>query len=359
MVMPNGAVASPAQRADGRRGGSAITYDRVSKVFQDGSRAAVSDVSLTVAPGRLVVLLGPSGCGKTTLLKMTNRLYEPTSGRITIDGTEVHDLAAPALRRRIGYVIQQTGLFPHLRIGDNVAVVPRLLKWDKARVSHRVDELLELVGLPPAEYRRRYPAQLSGGEQQRVGLARALAAEPSTLLMDEPFGALDAITRTRLQGELCRIHRRFGQTILFVTHDIEEAVRLADEIVVMRAGEVVQHGTPLEIVTSPVDDFVAELVGADDVLRRLSLLTVGAAMRPLAGADGPPTLLPASTRTLTRSAALRDALAVLVESGDDHLTVVDEDARPIGTIDLATIQSVSGRTGSAGARAGAPAGITV
>ncbi|CAA9537933.1 MAG: ABC transporter, ATP-binding protein (cluster 13, osmolytes) [uncultured Thermomicrobiales bacterium] len=350
MATRTGAAESHANGAGRAAGGSAIDYVGVSKDFGGGGRSAVSEITLSVAPGRFVVLIGPSGCGKTTLLKMTNRLYEPTAGRITIDGTEVHSLPAPALRRQIGYVIQQTGLFPHMRIGDNIAVVPRLLRWDKARVAHRVDELLDLVGLPPAEYRHRFPAQLSGGQQQRVGLARALAAEPSTLLMDEPFGALDAITRTRLQGELQRIHRRFGQTIIFVTHDIDEAVRLADEIVVMRDGLVVQHGPPLEVVTTPADAFVAELVGADDVLRRLSLLPVGSAMRPLDRANGATgAALPAGP-TVTRSAALRDALGTLLESHEDHLTVVDEDARPIGTIDLETIQAVSGRaaTGAEG-----------
>ena len=263
---------------------AAITFEAVVKRFADGPRPAVDGVSLVVDPGALVVLLGPSGCGKTTLLKMVNRLYEPTEGQILIDGEPVTSLPAPELRRRIGYVIQQTGLFPHLRVGDNVAVVPKLLQWDKGRIGRRVEELLELVGLPPAEYARRYPAQLSGGEQQRVGLARALAAEPATMLMDEPFGALDAITRTRLQDELRRIHAHFGQTILFVTHDIEEAVRLADKIVVMREGQVVQYETPLRIVMEPANAFVADLVGAGDVLRRLSLVSVAAVERPLNGA---------------------------------------------------------------------------
>ena len=291
-------------------------------------------VSLRVEPGRFVVLLGPSGCGKTTLLKMVNRLYDATSGRIVIDETEVHSLPAPALRRQIGYVIQQTGLFPHMRIAENVAVVPGLLGWDKVRTRRRVDDLLELVGLPPAEYRGRYPTQLSGGQQQRVGLARALAAEPTTLLMDEPFGALDAITRARLQGELRRVHARLGQTVLFVTHDIEEAVRLADEIVVMRDGRVVQYDTPLRIVMEPADAFVSELVGAGDVLRRLSLLPVSAAMGPLAPL-GP------GTPTVARSAHLRDALGALLESRAEQLTVTDEDVRPVGTIDLAAIQRLS------------------
>jgi osmoprotectant transport system ATP-binding protein len=263
---------------------------------------------------------------------MINRLFEPTSGTIRIDDMEVHDLPAPALRRKIGYVIQQAGLFPHMRIRDNVAVVPRLLKWDKARTRDRVNELLELVGLPPDDYGKRYPNQLSGGEQQRVGLARALAAEPSTMLMDEPFGALDAITRTRLQDELNRIHRQFQQTILFVTHDIEEAVRLADRIVVMRDGRIVQADAPLQIISSPADDFVADLVGARDVLRRMSLMPVSAATEPVPNGvvDGEP--------TISGEAALRDALSHLVDSRAERLIVLDPDGKPYGILTLGSVQ---------------------
>lgn len=278
------------------------------------------------------MLLGPSGCGKTTLLKMINRLYEPTSGKVTIDGAEIRELSAPELRRKIGYVIQQAGLFPHMRVKDNVAVVPRLLKWDKKRIGERVDELLELVGLPSETYGRRYPMQLSGGEQQRVGLARALAAEPATMLMDEPFGALDAITRTRLQEELKRIHRQFGQTILFVTHDVEEAVRLADRIVVMREGEIVQVASPLEIVSDPADNFVANLVGARDVLRRLSLVPIATAVDDLTDTLGP------GEPTISGSAFLRDALSTLVESEAERLIVLDPDGHPMGVFTLESLQ---------------------
>lgn len=321
--------------ADEAEWGSSITFANVSKRFPNVEVPAVDDVSFTVKAGQFVVLLGPSGCGKTTLLKMVNRLYEPSSGSITIDGTEIRDLAAPALRRRIGYVIQQTGLFPHMRIADNVAVVPRLLGWDKRKVANRVDTLLDVVGLPPETYRRRYPSQLSGGQQQRVGLARALAAEPTTMLMDEPFGALDAITRGRLQDELRRIHRRFGQTVLFVTHDIDEAVRLADKIVVMRAGKVVQFDTPLQIVTRPADDFVAELVGADNVIRRLGLISVSSAMVPLTRTAT------SADPTVSRTASLRAALSQLLEQDPDTLVVVDDDARPVGEITLDAIQALS------------------
>jgi osmoprotectant transport system ATP-binding protein len=314
---------------------SSITFEGVSKRYPGASRPAVDNVNVAIEPGRFVVLLGPSGCGKTTLLKMVNRLIEHTSGRILIDGAEIRSFSAPTLRRRIGYVIQQTGLFPHMRVKDNIAVVPSLLKWDKRRTAQRVDALLTLVGLPPDDYRDRYPAQLSGGEQQRVGLARALAAEPSTMLMDEPFGALDAITRTRLQDELRRIHGQLGQTVLFVTHDIEEAVRLADQIVVMRAGRVVQFDSPLRIVMRPENDFVAELVGANDVLRRLSLINVGDVVQPLDLAARKP---------ISATADLRTALGTLIENGATVLVVVDDDGRAIGSINLETIQAASAPT---------------
>lgn len=311
--------------------GSAISLRGLTKSYPGSHRPAVDRVDLDIEPGQFVVLLGPSGCGKTTLLKMINRIYEPTSGSITIDGVEVHTLNDSDLRRHIGYVIQQTGLFPHMRVAANVAVVPKLLKWDSQRIDRRVTELLDLVGLPPEDYARRYPTQLSGGEQQRVGLARALAAEPPTMLMDEPFGALDAITRSRLQAELKRIHDQISQTILFVTHDIEEAVRLADRIVVMREGQVVQVGTPLEIVSQPVDQFVADLVGADDVLRRLSLMPAGAAMQPLNGE------VPTHDLRIDKRAFLREALGMLVETGREELLVTD-DGSPVGTLSMESIQ---------------------
>ncbi|MBA3415794.1 MAG: ABC transporter ATP-binding protein [Chloroflexia bacterium] len=327
-----------------------MAFESVVKTWPGAARPAVDHVSLTVEPGRFVVLLGPSGCGKTTLLKLVNRLYEPDGGRILIDGQATTALPAPELRRRIGYVIQQAGLFPHYTVEANVAIVPGLLGWEKARIRARVDDLLELVGLPPAEYRRRYPSQLSGGEQQRVGIARALAAEPPTLLMDEPFGALDAITRTRLQDELRRIHGRFGQTILFVTHDIEEAVRLADKIVVMRAGQVVQYDAPLAIVMDPADAFVADLVGAGDVLRRLSLIETGSVAGPFRPGDPISPEVPA----ISRRAMLRDALELLLEGGAPQLVVIDEDANPVGTLRLADVQAASAPTQSAAELAPAP-----
>lgn len=318
---------------DDSGGGSAIRLDELTKRYPNMERPAVDHISLEVKPGEFVVLLGPSGCGKTTLLKMINRIYEPTSGKIWIDDIEIHDLPKSQLRRRIGYVIQQTGLFPHMRIEANVATVPKLLKWKKSRIQSRVEELLDLVGLPAKDYARRYPAQLSGGEQQRVGLARALAAEPTSMLMDEPFGALDAITRTRLQDELRRIHRQISQTILFVTHDIDEAVRLADRIVVLREGRVEQFATPLEIVTQPANSFVSDLVGADDVLRRMSLIPIASASTKLnVRLDG------SSDGEISGSSFLRDAIGQMVETGVDRLVVVDEDGRPDSQLTMDDIQ---------------------
>jgi osmoprotectant transport system ATP-binding protein len=310
----------------------AIRFDHVSKRFAAAGQAAVNDVSLAVPSGDLVVLLGPSGCGKTTLLKMVNRLVPHDSGTIQVEGRDIQSVPVTALRRGIGYVIQSTGLFPHLSVAQNVATVPDLLGWDRARIAARVDELLDLVGLPPAEYRRRYPAQLSGGQQQRVGLARALAADPAILLMDEPFAAIDNITRRRLQDELRDIQARVRKTILFVTHDVDEALRLADRIAVMRQGQVLQYDTPLAILSTPADAFVAELVGASDVFRRLGLLPVTAAMTPGTGtANGVAPTIPATEN-------VRDALSLLLTGQADHLVVLDEQGQSVGTLDLPAIR---------------------
>jgi osmoprotectant transport system ATP-binding protein len=227
-----------------------------------GARWAVHDLSLAVADGELIAVLGESGSGKTTVLKLVNRLLEPDAGAIRVGGRDVRGEDPVALRRTIGYVIQHAGLLPHLSVADNVAMVPRLLGWQRADIASRVDELLALVGLPPDEFRGRYPDQLSGGQRQRVGVARALAARPRLVLLDEPFGALDPITRATLQGELARIHRELGLTTLLVTHDLVEALTLADRIVVMRAGEIRQIATPHQLLTAPADDYVARLVEA-------------------------------------------------------------------------------------------------
>lgn len=240
----------------------AIEFKNVSKTFRGAGYPAVNDVSLTVNEGEFVTILGSSGCGKTTLLKMVNRLYEPDTGSITLFGEDISTVDVVKVRRRIGYVIQQIGLFPHYTVGDNIATVPKLLKWDKAKIDARVIELLTLVGLEPKEFRDRYPAQLSGGQQQRVGLARALAVDPKIMLMDEPFGAVDSITREKLQDELVRLHKETGKTFLFVTHDIEEAFKLGDRVIIMNEGTIRQFGTPEAIIRHPADPFVASLVNS-------------------------------------------------------------------------------------------------
>jgi osmoprotectant transport system ATP-binding protein len=251
-----------------------IVLDAVSKRYEKGA-AAVESLSMEIAGGEVCVLVGPSGCGKTTTLQMINRLIEPSGGRILVDGEDVTVLDAVALRRRIGYVIQQGGLFPHRRVADNVAVVPRLLGWEKARTARRVAELLELVGLDPARYARRYPHELSGGERQRVGVARALAADPPVLLMDEPFGAVDPATRQRLQQELAELQKALTKTIVFVTHDIDEAARLGDRIAVLSKGGVLeQYDTPVEVLGRPATAFVADFVGTDRGVRRLAVVAV-------------------------------------------------------------------------------------
>jgi osmoprotectant transport system ATP-binding protein len=251
-----------------------IRLEHVTKVYGAGE-VAVDDLSLEVATGELCVLVGPSGCGKTTTMRMINRLIEPTSGRIHLDDEDILQLDPVQLRRRIGYVIQQIGLFPHMTIADNVATVPRLLRWKGDRVWARVDELLELVGLPPDAFRDRYPDQLSGGQRQRVGVARALGADPDVLLMDEPFGAIDPITRERLQDEFLRLQAEVRKTIVFVTHDIEEAVKLGDRIAILRTGGVLaQYDTPAEILGAPASEFVADFVGADRALKRLKVTEI-------------------------------------------------------------------------------------
>lgn len=314
-----------------------IEFVNVSKQFPGASRPSVNNCSLAIDQGTFVVLLGLSGCGKTTLLKMVNRLHEPTSGQILIGGENIRSLPVTALRQRIGYVIQQTGLFPHMTVAQNIAVVPKLLGWPRERIESRIDELLTLIELPPAEYRHRYPSQLSGGQQQRVGLARALAGDPEVMLMDEPFGAIDAITRATLQDEMIFLQRQLKKTILFVTHDVEEALRLADKIVVMDIGRIVQFDTPFAILTRPANQFVASLVGADDTVRHLSLISVERAMQtppPDFHLNGQPRIAPHDN--------LRNALSLLLRTGTQTL-VVARDEHPIGILTMGQIQDLVGR----------------
>ena len=312
---------------------NAIVFDHVRKTYPGAAMAAVDDVSLDVPDGQVLVLLGTSGSGKTTLLKMVNRLVEPTGGRIVVEGMEVHALPVTELRRRIGYVIQQIGLFPHWTVAQNVATVPRILNWERSRIEQRVDDLLDLVGLPPAMYRRRYPAQLSGGQQQRVGIARALAADPDILLMDEPFGAVDAITRARLQEEFLALQERTHKTVLFVTHDVEEALRLADRLVVMDEGRVLQYGTPFDVISQPVNRCVAELVGASHVMRRLGLRTVRHVVHPLPAGSSL-----SHDEVLRLDDSMSDALAVLLRSAHEARPVVDGHGQVVGQVTLEDVR---------------------
>lgn len=369
---------------DAATAGAVVAFDHVTKRYGGpGTPEAVTDLTLEVPAGEICVLVGPSGCGKTTSMKMVNRLIEPTSGRITIDGRDVATLPATELRRGIGYVIQQVGLFPHQTIGQNVAVVPGLLRWPAERVRERTDELLELVGLDPATYRDRYPAELSGGERQRVGVARALAADPPVMLMDEPFGAVDPIRRERLQNEFLRLQERVRKTIIFVTHDVDEAIKMGDRVAILeRGGVLAQYDTPAALLAHPASEFVERFVGADRGLKRLSLervaelelrpavtvragedreaarsrlvatgplefaLLVDAQDRPLGWIDahdlagtgpidaaaatpGAPTVQPETT--------LRDALSALLGSSVQLGVVVDGDERVIGLVSVAAI----------------------
>ncbi|MBO0709307.1 MAG: ABC transporter ATP-binding protein [Candidatus Dormibacteraeota bacterium] len=296
----------------------------VSKQYEGGQNA-VQDLSLTIETGETCMLVGPSGCGKTTTLRMINRMVEPTSGQILHDGNDVMGMDPVKLRLSMGYVIQQTGLFPHLTIADNVGTVPRLLGWDRRRIAGRVNELMELVGLDPGVYARRYPAQLSGGQQQRVGVARALAADPPVLLMDEPFGAIDRVTRESLQDEFLRIQREVQKTIAFVTHDIDEAVKMGDRIALMRQGGVLeQYDAPARILAQPATEFVAQFLGPDRAQKRLAVLPVALAeLDTDDGAVGMP--------EVKSTATLGDALSVMLLN-DTNRVRVRSDGRPPGVL---------------------------
>jgi osmoprotectant transport system ATP-binding protein len=304
-----------------------IALDHVTKRY-DG-RAVVDDLSLDIGEGEFCVLLGPSGCGKSTTLRMINRLVAADSGSIRVGGEDVTRLRPEALRRRIGYAIQSTGLFPHWSVADNIATVPRLLKWPAARVAARVTELLELLRLEPSAYTGKYPHQLSGGEQQRVGVARALAADPELLLMDEPFAAVDPITRDALQGEIARIHRATKKTIVFVTHDIDEALRLATMIAIMDRGRIAQRDTPLDLLERPANDFVGDFIGHQGLgLKLLSVRRVADRLRPDEQAVGEP---------VSPEATLRDALATMTQRRTDRLPVADADGTALGIIALSDL----------------------
>ncbi|CAN5168411.1 betaine/proline/choline family ABC transporter ATP-binding protein [soil metagenome] len=367
--------------AGGATAEAMIRLRGLSKTFPGQRQAAVEHLDLDVAAGEIVVLVGPSGCGKTTSLRLINRLIEPSGGTIELDGEDVTDVHPDRLRRRIGYVIQQVGLFPHQTIAQNVATVPQMLGWDSQRITARVDELLETVGMDPGTYRDRYPRELSGGQSQRVGVARAMAADPPVLLMDEPFGAIDPITRERLQDEFLRLQGEVRKTIVFVTHDIDEAVKIGDRICLLQEGaRIAQHDTPERLLTAPANEFVADFIGSGALVRGLRLATVdevelppypsllageagGGALRSLHEegrehavlldaerrprrwvdaselGDGAPNVesgVPITSRLNLRS-TLHDALNEMLGSGNGLAAVVDEDGLYQGVIDLETL----------------------
>lgn len=304
-----------------------IEIERVSKSY--AGRRVVDDLSLKVGEGELCVLIGPSGCGKSTTLKMINRLIETEGGTIRVGGEDISRLDPEILRRRIGYVIQSVGLFPHWTVAQNIATLPRLKRWPRARIDARIAELLALFRLDPAIDAGKYPHQLSGGEQQRVGVARALAGDPELLLMDEPFAAVDPPTRLQLQEELLRIHRATGKTILFVTHDLDEALRLANRIALMDRGRLVQWGAPIDLLERPAADFVRDFVGRQALgLKLLAVRRVAERVRFGESAEGRPVAL---------EAPLSQALAAMAEAGSDRLPVSDGEGRILGAICLADL----------------------
>nr|WP_241245522.1 ABC transporter ATP-binding protein [Microbacterium sp. KRD172] len=312
--------------------GVSIELRDVTKVYPGQEAPAVEDFSMRIDPGELVMFVGPSGCGKTTTMKMVNRIIEPTSGSIRIDGTDILSMDPNQLRRHIGYVIQQIGLFPHLTIAENIGVVPRLLGWSKAKTAERVDELLRTVQLDPGQFAGRYPKQLSGGQQQRAGVARALAADPPVMLMDEPFGATDPITREKLQAEFLRLQAEIGKTIIFVTHDFDEAIRLGDRIAVLsERSRIEQFDTPARILANPANDYVSSFIGQGAALKRLALIPIAEAqLRP--ASDAAP--------QIGADASLRDALDLLVLTGAEVINVVGADERVKGSLDNAAISAV-------------------
>ncbi|UKY50515.1 betaine/proline/choline family ABC transporter ATP-binding protein [Streptomyces inhibens] len=364
--------------------GARIHLENLTKIYPGSPNPAVENVNLEVKAGEIVIFVGPSGCGKSTTLKMINRLIEPTSGRIRIGDEDVTDMDPVKLRRKIGYAIQASGLFPHMTVAQNIALVPKMIGWSRTKIKNRVEEMLDLVGLDPAEFHGRYPRQLSGGQQQRVGVARALAADPPVLLMDEPFGAVDPITRDHLQDELIRLQHELHKTICFVTHDFDEAIKIGDRIAVLRErSHIAQFDTPEAILTNPADDFVSGFVGAGAALKRLNLTRVrdvGVVDFPTAGVDDPlqsifdrlrssshnelllldrnrrpykwlrrgdlslakGSLARAGTLvadTVTRDATLRDALEAVLTDNAGRVAVTGRRGEYIGVVDMETLMN--------------------
>ncbi|MET8870214.1 betaine/proline/choline family ABC transporter ATP-binding protein [Nonomuraea sp. NPDC004580] len=320
--------------------GVRIELRSLTKQYPGQAAPAVDNVTLDIPAGELVVFVGPSGCGKTTTMKMINRLVEPTSGEILIGGEDVLSLNPDELRRHVGYAIQQVGLFPHLTVAQNIGLVPKLLGWSQAKVAERVEELLALVSLDPSAFRDRYPRQLSGGQQQRVGVARALAADPPVMLMDEPFGATDPITREHLQNEFVRLQKQLRKTIIFVTHDFEEAIKLGDRIAILRErSHIAQYDTPANILANPADDYVASFIGQDGTLKRLALLRIEDI--PPAEPSPDPALLQVAAGT-----TLREALDLMLAHGTDRCST------PSGVLTYASLCAAVGAPEQEGAASG-------
>jgi osmoprotectant transport system ATP-binding protein len=325
-------TATPLAAEEAQTAPAEIAFRDVVKRYPGRDRPAVEKLSFEVPPGEICVLIGPSGCGKTTALKMVNRLISITDGDITIDGQSVRDLELTQLRRGIGYVFQQIGLFPHLTIENNIGAVPRLLGWSKTRIRERAGELLELVGLDPEDNLKRYPGEFSGGQQQRIGVARAMAADPPIMLMDEPFGAIDPIARERLQNDFLRLHRKVRKTVIFVTHDIDEAIKMGDQIAIMRDGHLVQMATADELLAAPADEFVASFVGADRGLKRLRVRTLNDIELDPPSTDGKPT-----GPTIPRDTSLHYALSMMLAEGTTRLDVLDDQGNAVGSVRLEAI----------------------
>ncbi len=322
--------------------GASIELLNVTKQYPNQDQAAVENFSMKINPGELIMLVGPSGCGKTTTMKMINRIIEPTSGSITIDGEDVLSLDQNTLRRRIGYVIQQIGLFPHMTIAENVSVVPKLLGWSKEKTAARVEELLSVVELDPKTFLNRYPKQLSGGQQQRVGVARALAADPPVMLMDEPFGATDPITREKLQAEFLRLQESIGKTIVFVTHDFDEAIKLGDRIAVLGPkSKIEQFDTPAKILANPASAYVSSFIGEGAALKRLALLLVGNTKMGAANKAH------AKAGSVKVSDNLREALDRIVLAGGNTIGVQDASGAAVGSLSIEQISEALGADVSA------------
>jgi len=328
-----------------------IEFDNVTKEYPDGT-VAIKDISFTVEAGTTTVLVGPSGCGKTTTMKLVNRLEDPTEGTVYVDGVDNQKLDKIELRRDVGYVIQEIGLFDHLTVAENVATVPDLEGWDDERIEARVDELLELMDLDPTQYRDRYPGELSGGQRQRVGVARALAADPDVLLMDEPFGALDPITRERLQDEFLSIQDRINTTILFVTHSIDEALKMGDRIAIYNVGEVVQYDTPTNVLADPANEFVEDFIGDNQTFKQLDITPVSEVMEPVDGSDFATSAADGfaaadggdGRRTVAADATLTTALTELLAAEATTLAVV-EDGAVVGSISERHVREYFGSDG--------------